>query len=270
MNISVRDSKSLLGFSNRGGGSWKVWDRFITVGGKDAYHIGNICGTCAFFFQRLNGANQSLNPEDFQKELTAGVTELTDDQATLLSQLLPDGDYRLSLLSRVPHFVAPGDPDDYFCREQPKLWGIDGFWGLPHDPRTKYYRGEDRPLDDRAHLYEFFIPMFPEGWLDSARVSEFERDILNGRCPTALAISVLDVKQPADWNDNTEVTCHWCLAHYIIDGHHKIFAAQRAERPVSIISMLALDRGISSPEDHAKLAEILKVQRSSIVPSERR
>ena len=259
MKITVQDSKSPLGFANKGGGSWKVWDRFITIEGKDAYHIGNICGTCSFFFQRLNGANRSLNPRNFQDQLSSGLTELTDAQASVLSELLPDGDYETSLLFRIPRLVAPGEPDDYFCREQPALWGIDGFWGLPHDPRTKYYRGADRPLDDGAHLYEFLIPMFPDGWLDAKRVSEFEAHMHEGRCPTALAISVLDIKQPANWDGDPAVTSHWCLAHYIIDGHHKLFAASHVKRPVGLLSILALDRGISSPEQHAKLIAAQKV-----------
>ena len=155
MKITVHDSKSPLGFATKGGGSWEIWDRFITIEGKDAYHIGNICGTCSFFFQRCDGANQSLNPRDLQDQLTTGLTGLTDAQATALSELLPDGDYEATLLHRIPRLVTPGDTDDYFCREQPALWGNDGFGGgLPHNPRTKYYRGADKPLGHGAHLYE--------------------------------------------------------------------------------------------------------------------
>src|SRR4051794_20150194 len=117
MKISVHDSKSPLGFADTGGDGWKVWDRFITIDGKHAYHIGNICGTCAFFFQRLGGANKSLNPRDFQDQLSSGLTGLTDAHAALLSELLPDGNYEASLLFRIPHLVTPGDVDDYFCRE---------------------------------------------------------------------------------------------------------------------------------------------------------
>jgi hypothetical protein len=262
MKISVHDSKSPLGFATKGGGAWEVWDRFITIEGKDAYHIGNVCGTCSFFFERREGANKSLNPRDFQDLLSSGLTELTEAQVAVLSELLPDGNYEASLLFRIPHLVTPGDADDYFCREQPALWGIDGFWGLPHDPRTKYYRGVDKPLGDGAHLYEFLIPMFPDSWLDAKRVSEFEGCLHDGRCPTALAISVLDIKQPANWDGNPAVTSHWCLAHYIIDGHHKLFAASRANRPVGLLSILALDRGVSSPEEHAKLIAARKVDQT--------
>jgi len=269
MKITVHDSKSPLSFATKGGGSWEVWDRFITIEGKDAYHIGNICGTCSFFFQRLAGANQSLNPHDFQDQLSTGLSELTEAQTTTLSELLPDGDYEASLLYRIPRLVSPGDTGDYFCREQPALWGIDGFWGLPHDPRTKYYRGADMALGDGAYLYEFLIPMFPDSWLDPKRVSEFEKYLCDGRCPTALAISVLDVKGPANWDGNPAITSHWCLAHYIIDGHHKLFAGSRAKRPVGLISILALDRGVSGAEEHAKLLAAQKIEQILINKPER-
>jgi hypothetical protein len=158
--------------------------------------------------------------------------------------------------------VAPGESDDYFCREQPALWGIDGFWGLPHNPRTKYYRGADKPLGEGAYLYELLIPMFPDSWCDAKRVSEFEVHLQEGGHPTALAISVLDIKQPANWDGDPSVTSHWCLAHYIIDGHHKILAASHSKRPVGLLSILALDRGVSSAQDHAKLIAAQKVEPS--------
>lgn len=249
MKITIRESRSALDFGTKGGGSWKVWDRFISIGGREAYHIGNICGTCAFFFQRLDGANQSLDPRDFQDQLAAGLSELTAEHVAVLSELLPDGDYDVSLLCRVPRLISPGSSDDYFSREQLSLWGIEESGGLPHDPRTKYYRGEDRSLGGGAVLYEFLVPMFPETCLDPAKVSEFEAAMQDGLRPTALAVSVLDIKQPAIWEGNPQITAHWCLAHYIIDGHHKMFAASRARKPIGLVSALALGRGISSPDD---------------------
>ncbi|MCX6902038.1 MAG: hypothetical protein NTW03_00885 [Verrucomicrobia bacterium] len=104
------------------------------------------------------------------------------------------------------------------------------------------------------------IPMFPESWCDAKRVSDFEGHLQGGRYPTALAISVLDIKQPANWDGDPSVTSHWCLAHYIIDGHHKIFAASRSKRPVGLLSILALDRGVSSAQEHAKLIAAQKVE----------
>jgi len=70
---------------------------------------------------------------------------------------------------------------------------------------------------------------------------------------------VLDIKQPPIGMASA-VTSHWCLAHYIIDGHHKILAASRSKRPVGLLSILALDRGISSAQEHAKLIAAQNVE----------
>ena len=51
----------------------------------------------------------------------------------------------------------------------------------------------------------------------------------SGRClehqtiPAALAVSILDVKEAVD--SETEVKTHRCFAHFLLDGHHKVFAA---------------------------------------------
>ena len=75
--LEVSESASIIGFSTEGGGAWKIWDRYLTVGGKNAYHIGNICNTCAFFFERLEGANQSVNAQEVADALNDGVSELS-------------------------------------------------------------------------------------------------------------------------------------------------------------------------------------------------
>lgn len=252
MKLSVRQSKSPLGFSTEGGGAWKEWDRFITFEGKKAYHIGNICGTCPFFFELHSGTNQSLSPQSLQRELTHGIAKVTAAHVKTLEELLPNGEYEFSLRSMTPRLIAPGTHDDYFVREEPALWGEDGKFG-PHYPKTEYYRGADRQIGDGERLFEFLIPMFPGACLKQDRVTEFENRFACGECPTALAISVLDVKQPADWEGVPDVNCHWSLAHYLIDGHHKVLAASLAGRPISFISMLATEKGISGAEHHAMI-----------------
>src|SRR5262245_54250667 len=47
LDITVATSTSLISFEKAGGGQWPIWDRFLTIDGKRAYHIGNICETCA-------------------------------------------------------------------------------------------------------------------------------------------------------------------------------------------------------------------------------
>jgi len=53
-----------IGFATQGGGHWAEWDRYITLDGKRTFHIGNVCGTCAFIFERLEGANNKVSTKE--------------------------------------------------------------------------------------------------------------------------------------------------------------------------------------------------------------
>lgn len=99
--------------------------------------------------------------------------------------------------------------------------------------------------------------MFPGSWLESSQIAEYEALFQNGREPTALAISILDIKSPAAWEEGREITSHWCLTHYLLDGHHKTFAASKLQAPMTLISFLAVSRGISAPEDIERLVAVL-------------
>jgi hypothetical protein len=69
---------SRIGFQTEGGGNWAVWDRFITLDGKRAHHIGNICGTCPFIFERREGANDKISPAGLSKSLRNGISSIEE------------------------------------------------------------------------------------------------------------------------------------------------------------------------------------------------
>ncbi len=83
--------------------------------------------------------------------------------------------------------------------------------------------------------------MFPQTWLDKTRLEYYENEISKGTIPTAICLTVLDIKAPAVWNNNEQpqFVRHWCLAHYILDGHHKLYAAAKAGKPINLLSFLA-------------------------------
>ncbi len=255
--IVVAASASPVSFETEGGGSWKVWDRYIAIDGQRAFHIGNVCGTCSFFFARLGGAKRSVNVPEVVSELNAGVAGLSRPVVDALRQILPDGRYRPVLLRVAPKLVRPGEPADYFATEQVELFGVDSFWGLPHDPRTEYYRLDSGRVGEGQALYQFLVPTFPHGWLKSEQVEGYSALLQQGGMPTAVAIGILDVKEPADLAGNTGITSHWCFTNYLLDGHHKVFAASRSGLRCSLLSFLAVDRGISSADQiEVCLAEI--------------
>jgi hypothetical protein len=255
--LEVTKSSSVIGFATEGGGHWKVWDRYLTVDGKKAFHIGNICETCSFFFERLDGANRSINAEAVIASLNTGIRNLSPSVVQALTLIVPDGKYQLLLQDVRPRLVKPGEKTDYFLDEQVALWGIDGFWCMPHSPRTEYYRLRTKAMTEGRGLFEFLVPMFPHNWLETKRLAEYDAAFTNNAMPTAVSISILDVKSPADWDAEKEITSHWCLAHYLIDGHHKVYAAAKNGQALTLVSFLAVNQGVSSEEEIRKLLAAL-------------
>lgn len=260
--IEVAEARSIkaasrIDFQTEGGGSWPAWDRFITLDGKQAHHIGNICGTCPFVFERRDGANDKVSPAELTSSLRTGVSSIDAMVTEAAMEILPAGAYKTLLLSCVPRFISPSKKGDYFFEEQIELWGVDGFWGVPHYTKNEYYRTETAKIGNRGALFEFIVPMFPKRYLHAKTIESYEAISDHRTTPTALAVSILDVKQPANRNGNSAIASHWCLAHYLLDGHHKMYAASEVGKPISLLSFLAVDKGISSAEQIVEVLGIL-------------
>jgi len=255
--VSSTSTESRIGFATEGGGDWPAWDRFITLDGKKAYHIGNICGTCAFFFERLEGANDKVSPAELSKTFRSGIVQLDEALLHTVASALPAGAYIALLVQCAPKRVLPAESGDYFREEQVELWGVDSFWGLPHYTKTEYYRTGTARMTNGRGLFEFIVPMFPKRYLRADTIRSYKEALSGGATPTALALSVLDIKQPHDWDGDPEINTHWCLSHYLLDGHHKTFAASELGLPISILSFLAVDKGISSREEVNEAIRVL-------------
>jgi hypothetical protein len=207
------------------------------------------CDTCPFVFERLVGANTKVSPQGLAETLRNGLVELEEPLLETLGDVVPAGDYSANLLELVPELVRPGEPRDYFSHEQLDVWGVDPFSGLPPNPGTEYYRGTSARLDGRAELFEFVVPMYPRRWLDDETVAAWARRLEDGARPTALALAVLDVREPHDASADLAVTRHYCLASLLLDGHHRLFAAAEAGRPITILSFLTYDASVADEED---------------------
>ena len=95
-------------------------------------------------------------------------------------------------------------------------------------------------------------------WLTMTTVSEYAEALRTKAPGTAVSIAVLDVKGPADWNDDREPDPveHWCLIHYLLDGHHKLHAASESGKPFRLLSFVALSQGVST---RAQIEEVVRV-----------
>ncbi|MFE2095349.1 hypothetical protein [Streptomyces sp. NPDC059460] len=188
-----------------------------------------------------------MTPEDGDRCLPEKVAE---PNATVS---VPSHKWTCGVLLRVePRLVVPGQEGDYFSGEQVATWGLDQFWGLPEFPYTPYYRTFETTVDASAHLYEFVVPMVPPTWNARERVEEYVELMGRGTVPTAVAVSTLDMCEPAV-GVPTDHYQHWGLTHFLLDGHHKLEAAATAGRPVQLLSLLALSEGLAESADCARL-----------------
>ena len=258
MGASTTGGGGAIAFERTGEG-W-YFERHLVVEGVRCYEVGNNCDTCAFWFTRTAVASGYEEYTDVRDELRRGVEDVDSPLVGALTAALPPGRYLPMLLDVQPRLVRPWDPGDYFSEERTALWEIPTYWGLPHNCSGHYYRAGTRAVDvrrpmDLAHLFEFVVPLTSVGMLDAETVDEYAA---GDGLATAVAVSVLDVKQPATWDGDPDPNMHWCLPHYLVDGHHKVAAAAAAGGPVRLLSYLALDEGCSTEEDRAKVADLLR------------
>ena len=234
-------SKPVIELTTTGTGSWPTWDRFLAFNGDAVVHIGNICGTCSFFFERLDDA--APPPIDIMRAaLAKGLAEIDPVLVEGFSALLPKGEYLLALIDCTPVRVEQGAPDDYFVVDKQDAHDD------PIEPNTHYYRLKDRSsvdlgMDqngDPVLGFEFIVPLAQP--LDAATLSAYSARLIAGERPTAVSLSVLDIKQPYDGH------AHWCMAHYLLDGHHKVEAAAQTAKPITVLAFVPADGGISTEE----------------------
>ncbi|MEU1409800.1 hypothetical protein ABZ471_47775 [Streptomyces sp. NPDC005728] len=222
--------------------------RYLTLDGELAFELSFWCGTCPFLFERLYGANHALSLDVLQECLNEGLSCVDNDVIKCVSALLSRGEYLPILEELPPRLVMPMQAGDYFSEDQDN----DGFWGLPHYPRTPYYRSASWRLVPRRYeflsprLYEFVVPMVPPSWNDRRTVEEQAIRLAVSSAPTCLSLSVLDIC--AD---------DWHLAHFLLDGHHKMEAAAEHGRQLRLLSLISLDYSLAAREDILEVPVVL-------------
>ena len=245
--ISNSNSESRLRFTTTGGGSWKVWDRYLALDERQLVHLGNVCGTCEFFFRHI--AEPPLDGCDLDAvrgQLERGLENL-EPVIDKFRSVLPNGEFVACLFEgSLAKAGSSKTCPDYFSAEQSEVWARDAqetVTGL-----SDYYRGDSVGIAETEKLFEFVVPLVSRERLQSSRVEHYVRLLESGAKPTAVAISVLDVKSSMDWPEDDhgneiepEYPTHWCFAHYLIDGHHKVAAAAESGQMISVLSFIALE-----------------------------
>jgi hypothetical protein len=236
-------------------GAW-AGRRFLFLDDKPAFELSFWCGTCQFLFTREEGANNTVSLDAVEGRLGQGIADLDEEVISAFASLLPRGAYVPLLLEVQPRLVRPVEVGDYFAEEQVATWGVDSFWGLPHHPRTPYYRTYETAVDAEAHLFEFVVPMVPPSWNDPERVRSHGERLLSSSRPTAVAVSTLDVCAPAADIPGTEWFAHWGLTHFLLDGHHKLQAAAESDRPLQLLSLLSVEASLADADQVGRVPDL--------------
>lgn len=247
----LSSTAEIVTFPTPDGDSDEAWFRFLALRGERVFEIGNICGTCQFWFRRLEGQAAPIDVAALDSKLANGLTTLDPEVVDAFAALLQVGAYHIALFRLVPLRVELGSAGDYFAHEQLAAWpDLLLTWPdyePPPDPGTAYYRVEGRsgvPAAAEGDLaFEFLAPLQAPDGLDAGRIAFFEECLARGSEPTAVAVGVLDIKQ-----HYASPVAHWCLGHYLLDGHHKIEAAARLGRPLTLLSFITAEHGHSRPE----------------------
>lgn len=246
-----------IGEEPKSPGTW-AGRRLLSVSGTPAFELSDWCGTCPFLFQRLEGSNDTHSIDELQATLSAGLTRVDDAVIAAFEPLLPIGNYVPLLLEIQPTLTHPVKPGDYFAEEQDATWkSSSGFWGLPDNPRTPYYRGNTRQLDEENTLFEFVVPMVPPNWNERGRVEAHAKRLAISSRPTAVALSVLDVRQRAVAHTPEEGLVHWGLAHFLLDGHHKTEAAAANGDRLQILSLLSVEHSLADAAQLQRVSDSL-------------
>lgn len=246
-------------------GAVGVGNRYLLIDGKRAYNLGINCQTCSLLFERLPGANQSVEIEKTAEALRQGVKSLSDPVVQTAGEGLPEEKYIALLGEAALRLVYPKDKGDYFSEEQTALWGENKFWCLPHDPRIPYFRASELEIGESRKLFNFIVPMYPTKWLTFRTQLDYERELEKRGSGTALAVSILDVRSPADWEEGAGIPDpveHWCFTHYLIDGHHKLHSAFEAGKRLSILSFVALTQCVATCDQVEQAISFLQMSRT--------
>jgi hypothetical protein len=121
---------------------------------------------------------------------------------------------------------------------------------------TPYYRTFETSVDQNAHLYEFVVPMVPPTWNDPGKVAEHVDRLRSSSRPTAVAVTTLDVCQPAMAEQSSDYYAHWCLTHFLLDGHHKMQAAAQSGQPLRLLSLVSVGASLATAAQVNRVATL--------------
>lgn len=224
-------------------GTKRPWWRDLDLDGKPLYRIGNICDTCEVMFEKLDDAKLPLASAELSALLRSGLEEIPQNIIDTIASILPKGSYYFNLLNIQPALIKFRGPG-YYLWENSQPARVPDEW-LPKGDRIEpwwFAEPDKRPGFQEGALYEAILPIIGEEKLDQATIGAYTSRIQSNLKPTALALSVVDVRIVSGR------AFDWRLIHFLLDGHHKMMASSHSGKPITLLSFLNIDESFAGRE----------------------
>ena len=235
---SVEISTSRLKFAKRDETKWPWW-RDLDLDGEQLYRIGSSCDTCDVILGRFTNTKLPIAPPELGQQLRQGLSFIPRPVIDTIATILPEGEYIAALLNFQPKLVELDSQDK---AESPRyLWENSQQVSMLINPQYKpslFKRLRARltsyELWPGLHyaFYEQLLPLVDKAYLNQETLDSYIQVISSGGKPTALAISLVDVRYPQARGFD------WRLLHFLLDGHHKMMAASELDQPITLLSFL--------------------------------
>ncbi|MGG4453033.1 hypothetical protein [Brevibacillus porteri] len=103
---------------------------------------------------------------------------------------------------------------------------------------TEYYKAGLRNIRSMRKMEEYIVPIQASKSLNPVAINDYMERV--------------DIKYPFHHFDEV-----WVYSHFLLDGHHKMFAANKAKKAIILLSFLSIDESFSSKKQIDKLFQVL-------------
>lgn len=228
----------------------KKWCFYLYLDDQPIYNLGSWCQTCAFVLNYV--AKQSVQPLEL-RAITQGLANGSLEFTTIINSFKPvlpeaEGHYIAATLELIPILVNKTNKESYFTNDLPLAWGMyqEDYWKLDDDQSivNPYYKGDFWEYSEKGKAFEFIMPLYPTHNLNEERVSFYENQLQQGIQPIVVSIGMEQAKYSMVWPEvegqeaEPQYPYHYALMNFVLDGHHKLMAAYRQQKPIKLISFL--------------------------------
>jgi hypothetical protein len=222
---------------------------YLEINGARRFEIGNDCDTCHFWFKCLRDPRPAPHKKLFNLPKTIALPRPID--AEMVRELVPmldimeKGEYYL--MNTTVTLTGPYQADDessYFHNSEfQEIWDIDDPSAEDFLSDWEHYEGKTPKLfrheDIIEKLHEFVIPLVPANRLKQENIRLYQQMIQNGDRPRVFLLGLIQRPIPESITTKRSKTMHSFFAGFVLDGHHKLAAYQRAGLPANCLVLVS-------------------------------